>query len=52
MLEKWVKEINSNNPKNLARLQQAISSARIERVLAVNQSKKDETGVQIPDRLS
>lgn len=52
MLEKWVKEINSNNPKNLVRLQQAISSARIERVLAVNQSKKDETGVQIPDRLS
>ena len=30
MVMKWVKEINSNNPKNLTKLQQAISSARIE----------------------
>ena len=30
MLKKWIKEINSNNPKNLAKLQQASSSARIE----------------------
>ncbi len=27
MVDKWVKEINSNNPKNLSRLQQASSSA-------------------------
>ncbi len=30
MVEKWLKEISSNNPKNLARLQQASSSTRIE----------------------
>ncbi len=30
ILEKWIKEIGSNNPKNLIRLQQASSSARIE----------------------
>ena len=30
MLAKWIKEINSNNPKNILKLQQASSSARIE----------------------
>lgn len=30
MLQKWIKEINSNNPKNLLKLQQASNSARIE----------------------
>ena len=30
MLNKWVKEIGSNNPKNLVRLKQASSSTRIE----------------------
>lgn len=30
MVNKWLKEIGSNNPKNLARLKQACSSVRIE----------------------
>ena len=30
MLEKWIREINSNNPKNLVKLEQASNSTRIE----------------------